>query len=129
MERINPLKTGTRAFVLAIVAATGLVSPASSQQPQTIRMYAPEPISCGSWTAARSARTARSAEFWVLGVMSGYNWFSPHSRGDVAPGIDAYALLAWIDRYCSEHPLDEISFATFQLIQELERRRSGAPGG
>jgi hypothetical protein len=54
----------------------------------------------------RGTTAGDQMQFWLLGVVTGYNLFSPKSGGDVAPGASSTDLLAWANRYCLEHPLD-----------------------
>jgi hypothetical protein len=61
---------------------------------------------------------------WVLGFLTAFNYYQSNT-GDVANGIDANGLFAWIDNYCLAHPLDRIANATIALITEVSNR-SGA---
>ena len=61
-------------------------------------------------------------QMWLLGFVSGFNWYAPASGGDIGRGADVESLHAWIDQYCREHPLETLVFAAVMLIQELERR-------
>jgi hypothetical protein len=38
---------------------------------------------------------------------------------DVLRGLDANAIVTWMDNYCREHPLDQISTAASDLMMEL----------
>ncbi len=53
---------------------------------------------------------------WVHGFLSSYNVFNPEV-GDVTTGTDLKGMMAWMDNYCAENPLNDISDATRELIQ------------
>jgi hypothetical protein len=48
-------------------------------------------------------------------------------KNDLLHDMDANALVAWVDKYCQEHPLDTIVKAATELALELDRRSK--PGG
>lgn len=59
---------------------------------------------------------------WVNGLLSAFNYYGSAAASDVANGIDANGVFAWIDNYCAAHPLDSIATATIALISELSKR-------
>ena len=80
--------------------------------------------SCGDWTTERKKGeswevVARMS--WVLGYVTAVNRFGPWSS-NVAAGTDANGLLAWIDNYCTQHPLEDIETAGGLLVAELGQR-------
>lgn len=92
-----------RIVLLAMLAAA--VVPASAQ-PLTNAIglgFA----SCGDWTEGRRLRQSGSMEQWSLGFLSGVG---AASQGRLNPlhGTDALAVIAWIDNYCSAHPLSQV---------------------
>ena len=109
---------------LAAAAALSLsFASAGATQVQKVRVYGVAPIPLrGTWTTARKAGSAAQLEAWALGFVSGYNFYSPESAGDIAPTTDARALLAWIDGYCQANPLDNVLHGATKLVRELKRR-------
>lgn len=104
---------------------TALLMAGAPLPPKEVYSYAfPGHDSCGDWTQNRSApgRRTQALEGWILGLVTGYNFYA-HPRGNVAPGVSATALLAWVDRYCVEHPLDPIMAAGTALVEELKSRK------
>jgi hypothetical protein len=71
----------------------------------------------------RGTTAGNQMQFWLLGFVTGYNYFNPKSDGDIASGADSKTLIAWADRYCVEHPLDNHIQLGRALINELERRK------
>jgi hypothetical protein len=69
--------------------------------------------SCGSWTVYRRDRRASGEEQWILGFLSGIGAAPPSAGPVVNPlnGVDAQAVLIWMDNYCRDHPLDLIMTA------------------
>jgi hypothetical protein len=77
--------------------------------------------SCGWWTSERRKNeSAGGAVHWMLGYRSGANIFG--SGPDVLQGMDGRAIAAWIDNYCAQHPLDQLSSAGPPLLNELVQR-------
>ena len=113
-----------RRSITAVAAALGLLTAsAATAQAQKVRIYGVAPIpSCETWTTARKAGSAAQLESWALGFVSGFNFYSPDSRGDIAPNTDAKALLSWVDQYCRAKPLDNVLHATTKLVRELKAR-------
>jgi hypothetical protein len=81
--------------------------------------------SCGVWTKTRTQRPkpvldiAEQAE-WVDGFISAFNFYQATVE-DVIQRTDIDGVYAWIDNYCAAHPLDQISTATIELIEELSK--------
>jgi hypothetical protein len=93
--------------------------------PQGVQVYGPMPSpSCGAWTAARTSRSGDTIayEYWLMGFVSGRNWFEPSANGGVRSANDPQALEAWVDEYCKAHPLDNLVAASLKLVDELRRR-------
>jgi hypothetical protein len=81
-------------------------------------------FSCGKWSNERRSQSVSglSAAQWVLGYVSAANRFLLTHDGDVAKNTDNAALLAWLDNYCSAHPLDNLNVASGRLILELIKK-------
>lgn len=79
--------------------------------------------SCGIWQEDRKkdGLGSRVHENWVVGYISGYNaWVD--GKADISEGTDVPGLLAWIDNYCAQNPLDKIATAANALINHLRSR-------
>lgn len=77
--------------------------------------------SCGTWTAARRERNALGHEQWVVGFLSGVGYMGLTGGGlpyNPLRGVDADAVWAWIDNYCSARPLDRIKDAAVAFMFE-----------
>jgi len=68
-------------------------------------------------------------ETWVQGYLSAFNALSAvNGHGaDLAAGTDDDGIFRWIDNYCANHPLSQLSSAAAELIAELDRRAAGRP--
>jgi hypothetical protein len=105
---------------LSVLAAIG-----SASYGQGVMTFGDGVSSCGRWAGERRGSPERALkETWLLGFVSGYNWYRRDE--DVRP-IDSDALIAWIDSYCSIHPLDLIAKAAGRLIDELRAERGLTP--
>jgi hypothetical protein len=82
---------------------------------------------CGAWTKERREHSfARAAyEGWITGFLSGLAIAQKSNQNPLA-GVDADAIYAWIDNYCSARPLDILSVASFALMKELLARTKSA---
>lgn len=76
---------------------------------------------CGQWTSDKAENGWQDIvnRAWVAGVLSGYN---AARGGDVTRTTNGAGAFAWMDRYCAENPLDQISAATRRLIDTLVAR-------
>jgi hypothetical protein len=79
---------------------------------------------CGSWLQVRTQASPDSAvlQSWVLGYITSVNANVLTSSQDVADGTTPDALFAWIDTYCSSHPLDSLARATGSLLESLRTK-------
>ena len=77
---------------------------------------------CGNWTAQHRTDVFASAqlEAWVLGYLSG--WASTSFGPDPLAKTDHMAVIEWVNKYCSEHPLDSLSQAVVRLTAELGKK-------
>jgi len=83
----------------------------------------PGTVSCGTWTQDRQSRghLAFQDSAWVSGYVTAVNNYLWRGK-DIAAGIDASGLDAWVDNYCASHPLDSIANAAEALVAELHAR-------
>jgi hypothetical protein len=102
---------------LAAVFAVGVGSADATQ----IGRVGPEP--CSTWTQARQAKTPVRLlmEQWITGWLDRAN-VSLDLGIDILQGEDWFGVMAWIDNYCVEHPLDKLSDTAGALEQELTNR-------
>ena len=80
--------------------------------------------SCGSWIADRKAGgfPALVDLAWVEGFITAMD----HENDKINASIhktDADGISAWVDSYCTAHPLDELSRASEQLAIALSSKR------
>jgi hypothetical protein len=110
------MRHAVRAFVgagVAVLAVLGVVETTDHGEAAEFASIGTGAMSCGNWTSDRRDRQAIAEEQWILGFLSGIG-AAPQSPGlPVNPlhGVDAQAVLAWIDNYCRGHPLDLIMTA------------------
>src|SRR5271163_463744 len=105
--------------LLLALAIAGLPTAPNAQK---VMIWGSGYTSCGSWTKdANNGPVHYQREGWLLGFVSGYNWYA-EDRGEDIKLEDGNALVAWVDNYCSKRPLDNIAIAASHLIDELRRR-------
>lgn len=76
--------------------------------------------SCGKWLAV-GENTDGGYEFflkmgWLLGFINGANFIT---KNDFLRTTDAHGVQAWMDQYCSAHPLARADEAAGALVFEL----------
>jgi hypothetical protein len=86
--------------------------------------------SCGAWTNEIRGTTKRAQlEAWVLGFLSGWGETissAPESlvvARDPLANTTTAAVIAWMNNYCAQHPLDVLTEATRHLMDEILRRQ------
>ena len=119
---------GSRNLMPLLAAFTIASSPAGSanllERGVTFQQFGSGTSSCGTWTQARR-QPVRSYErevneAWVVGFLSGSNLIIVDQFDtDILAHRDAQGLWAWIDNYCSAHPLTNIGTAADLLVREL----------
>jgi hypothetical protein len=73
-------------------------------------------VSCGYWIEVRSQTSLHhQLRQWVFGFISGFNWYT---EGRQAIAQDQAAVVAFIDQYCKNNPLDSLSLAAAAIVQE-----------
>lgn len=70
--------------------------------------------SCMMWNSAHRDGTQFVFHEWVLGFLSGAKWVR-FENGHLT-GADPELVWAWIDNYCQDHPLDQISAAIDKFV-------------
>jgi hypothetical protein len=74
--------------------------------------------SCGNWIEVRKTPNTWEGlvvQAWVSGFVSGYGF-----SGNTLKETDVNAILAWVDNYCKEKPLDTVAEAAEMLIFEMQ---------
>jgi hypothetical protein len=81
-------------------------------------------ISCAEWQKYRASDDrphSYQAQAWVDGYLFGYN--SALDKLDIlASQLSPIPLYAWIDNYCTAHPLDRLATSAWELKKELTAR-------
>lgn len=111
MKRL--LQTG-----IACLSLFALPPCASAEETVTYNYYL---ISCGKFTQHRDTsdtENATSDSYYVAGWISAYNKLSPESRA-IDTETDLSSILLWLDGYCRDHPLSNVSEALSHLPAEL----------
>lgn len=72
-------------------------------------------ISCGGWVELRKTPNKGPVEEWSLGYLSGVAMWTPASPLD---GLDAGAVLVWLDNFCQQNPLVAFKLALDEFIRQ-----------
>ncbi len=102
-------------LILALCAAN-----LSAQQTEGIFAYEPGMNGCGKYLQDRRVPN-RATDFqyasWMLGFITGYNTWGNGKQ--ISRALPADTLLAYIDKYCRENPLQSVMMGTAALINEF----------
>jgi hypothetical protein len=109
-------------FIAAGLLLTALL-PSNPARSESYAVWGAGSRSCGSWTSDRKEQgwSAIADLSWVDGFITAMNYSSPRVNG-ASHKIDGDAIAAWIDNYCSMHPLEPISSAAEALTATLAKR-------
>lgn len=72
-------------------------------------------ISCGGWVETRKTPNKAAVEEWSLGYLSGVAMWTPASPLD---GLDAGAVMVWLDNFCQRNPLVPFKAALDEFIRQ-----------
>lgn len=105
--------------LLALGVTAGTVAARSTGQ---YVVYGQGTISCGMWLAQRSDVLLQGQhKSWVLGFLSGVGYLASSADLELKP-TDHAAVEAWMDQYCTTHPLVTVAEGAHVLIAELRTR-------
>lgn len=130
-------------LLLIFIASCGKTEQKSESQTQVQEIVEPSSIkpqayttignpSCGGWILSREEEKMEDAAWhtgwkvlvnnaWLTGYVSGIN-SSESQQIDFLKNVDGDSLYLFVDKYCQEHPLDDISQAADALYAELLRK-------
>jgi hypothetical protein len=88
--------------------------------------------SCGAWLNERHSMIVTQhaspnlwgESQWILGFVTAVN-LSLAPNIDLNEGTNSQGMMAWIDKYCSSHPSENLSAAAVNLTLELTHRAQG----
>jgi hypothetical protein len=103
-----------------LLCAASLGSAETAHPPGQYKDYGQGNLSCGRWLTDRRSDQATSLSdiSWVLGWLSAAGYYD--ARGALRD-TDANAVDAWVDKYCREHPLNDIQDAAVSLGDQLSK--------
>ncbi|HYM72167.1 MAG TPA: hypothetical protein VET89_04235 [Stellaceae bacterium] len=105
--------------IALLAASLALSSPIYAASEYTILGAGSRP--CGAWLQARSQAVPESGvmQSWLLGYITSFNAHNLTLTSDIAAGTNADGIFAWVDDYCSAHPIDSVARAAASLIGVL----------
>ena len=102
---------------LRVLALLVLAFPLSGHAQRLAQLSGAGTVGCGTYLENRRLETPPEwATSWVWGYISAYNFFSSYQQIS-AP--DRSTLLAYLDKFCRDHPLDPLAVGTNRLIGDL----------
>jgi hypothetical protein len=97
-----------------------LASPGNAK-PDNYHVRGSGALQCSLWTAQKDLAIGQLHKQWILGYVTAVNYGLQRDE-NIAPGLKNAGLLAWVDDYCSKHPIEDITDAAATLIYELLTR-------
>jgi hypothetical protein len=108
---------------LAIAAILAAGSRAEAQEDTSILAF--DALSCHDWSNPWALVTKQSLQTWTLSYLDGVIATSGYRDG-AAPQITQAQAFAWIGDYCARRPLDGLSTASLEFLNDLSQH-SKAP--
>ncbi len=102
----------------AVCAALAIASQAAAQEDTSILAF--DALSCHDWNSPSVLTTKPSLQNWVLNFLAGLIATSGYKEG-AAPQIVPAQASVWIDDYCQRRPLDGLSTAGLELLNDLSQ--------
>ena len=112
------------------VGVTRQAKPGERREPRAYHAYYYDTFSCGQWLVERRGAVPKASgdmssgdpslgkTMWLLG------WVSAAGLYHATPlrHTDQAAIKAWIDQYCTAHPLEELVEAATALVEALRQK-------
>ena len=97
-----------------ILIASLLVGPTAAAQAAMVGLGNND---CGTWTSNNPAKGGVGLFYqqWVFGFLSGASRADPDH--DPLKGVDAPAIMQWLDDYCLHHPQAPLADAADAFVQ------------
>ena len=108
---------------LAIFAIFAFASQAQAQEDTSILGF--DALSCHDWNNPWALVTKPSLQNWTMSYLAGVIANTGY-REDAAPQITPAQALVWIDDYCAHRPLDGLSTAALELLNDLAQHPKAA---
>lgn len=92
---------------------------------QQFAVAGPGVISCGKWIEARAFQNKDIDNVftaWIQGFLSGMNtwrWLQTKQEMSLIP--DPPSVLAYVDKFCRENPLEGVYSASMQLYRDMQK--------
>jgi hypothetical protein len=102
-----------RCFVLAILGLATSATAVHAEYMITGVGTAP----CAQWVSARHDQKSGAFEQWVVGFLTGVGFAKSNEGVDPLRTMNAEGAWNWIDGYCREHPIGNISEAAGAFAQ------------
>lgn len=87
------------------------------------------PVSCGDWVKDRKGDSWAQAVniYWITGYITAYNNQTPDVY-NILGSTDMESVFLWMDKYCQENPLSNLSSGMDILTEELWPNRKRTAG-
>lgn len=108
-----------RLAIIATVILNGLASQALAQEDETILAF--DALSCHDWNSPSVLNGKPALQDWMLRFLTGLSAVGAF-RPDATPQVVTPQAFAWIDGYCARRPLDGLSTAALELMNELSQQ-------
>nr|WP_294545446.1 hypothetical protein [uncultured Rhodopila sp.] len=104
-----------RKTLLATVLTVGLLVGSAGTGFADVTVIGAGNSSCGTWTAERQKAYSQGYSQWVWGFLSGIGYAG---KGEFDPlhNMDGKGVAGWIDNYCRDHPIEDISAAAIAFF-------------
>jgi len=118
------MKHMCRLVFLATLIALPVLCQARPNEEGVYEVLGVGTLSCEVWTKDRADRTSDSHFVngaWIQGYLTAVNAFGD-GPSHISKGTDADGIMAWIDKYCAQHPVESLTVAAKALVDDLTKR-------
>jgi hypothetical protein len=77
-------------------------------------------VSCSSWLENHTSNDARTA--WILGYVTAFNHYRSSKPSDVSQGTTIEEMMSFINKYCRNHPTDNLYGASAALVDQFRQK-------
>ena len=105
-----------RLTLIATAIWIGLASQGVAQEDRSILAF--DARSCHDWNSPSEVNPKQALQDWTLHYLTGLTADGAF-RADATPQVVASQAFAWIDGYCERRPLDGLSTAALEFMNEL----------
>ncbi len=107
-------------FSLIVLVLSFAITTPTKAEDKDGRYYVEGPITCGKWVEFRKEDSWEATTYraWIAGYITAYNKQTPNVF-HIMGSTDLESVELWMEKYCQENPLKDLSNGMRALTDEL----------